>query len=177
MEDESWNGMENNTYHNSFLELDEHQAPTTHPPRLQVQNESSSSSHNDSSSRSDSDSDHTHQKMKSLSDIYDQDVVQFEFFSSQPTCFDEATKQKEWVDAMNNEIEAIERNNTWDLVDLLVDRNVVGVKWVYKTKLNEKGDIDKHKARLVARCFSQQHGIVYGETFAPVARLDTVHFV
>ena len=78
---------------------------------------------------------------------------------------------------MNNEIEAIERNNTWDLVDLLVDRNVVGVKWVYKTKLNEKEEIDKHKARLVARGFSQQPGIDYGETFAPVARLDTVRFV
>ena len=88
MENESWNEMENNTSHNPFIELDEHQAPTTHLPRLQVPNESSSSSH------SDSDSDHTHQKMRSLSDIYDQDVIQFAFFSSQPTCFDEAAKQK-----------------------------------------------------------------------------------
>ena len=77
MEDESWNGLENNTSHNPFIELDEHQAPTTHLPRLQVQNERSSSSHNDSSSHSDSDSDHTHKKLKILSDIYDQDVVQF----------------------------------------------------------------------------------------------------
>ena len=115
--------------------------------------------------------------MKSLSDIYDQVVEQFAFFSSQPTCFDEAAKQKEWVDAMNNEIEAIERNNTWDLVDLPADKNVIGVKWVYKTKPNEKGEIDKHKARLVARGFSQQLGIDYGETFAPIARLDTVCFI
>ena len=43
--------------------------------------------------------------------------------------------------------------------------------------MNEKGDIDRHKARLVARGFSQQPGIDYGETFAPVARLDTVRFV
>jgi hypothetical protein len=73
---------------------------------LHVQNESSSSSRNDSSSHTDSDSDHNHQRMRSLHDIYDQDdnVVQFSFFSSQPTCFDEATKKKEWVDAMNNEI-------------------------------------------------------------------------
>ena len=80
MEDKSWDGMENNTTHNPFIELDEHQAPTTHLPRLQVQNESSSSSHSDSSSQSDSDSDHRHQKIKILSDIYDQDVVQFAFF-------------------------------------------------------------------------------------------------
>ena len=78
---------------------------------------------------------------------------------------------------MNNEIEAIERNNTWDLVDLPADKNVIGVKWVYKTKLNEKGEIDKHKAILVARVFSQQPSIDYGETFAPIARLDTVCFV
>ena len=78
---------------------------------------------------------------------------------------------------MNNEIEAIEIKNTWDLVDLPVDKNVIGVKWVYKAKLKEKGDIDKHKARLVSRWFSQQPGIDYGENFAPVARLDTVRFV
>jgi hypothetical protein len=141
---------------------------------LQVQNESSSSSHNDSSSHRDLYSDHNHQRMRSLHDIYDQDdnVVEFAFFSSQPTCFDEYAKKKEWVDAMNNEIEAIEINNTWDLVDLLADKNVISVKWVYKTKLNEKGEIEKQKVRLVARGFSQQPSIDYGESFAPVARLD-----
>ena len=76
MEDESWNGLENNTSHNPFIELDEHQPPTMHLPRLSVQNESHSSSH------SYSDYDHTHQKMKTLSDIYDQDVVKFSFSSS-----------------------------------------------------------------------------------------------
>jgi len=91
-----------------------------------------------------------------LHDIYDQDdnVVQFAFFSSPPTCFDEAAMKKEWVDAMSNEIEAIEINNTWNLVDLPADKNAIGVKWVYKTKLNEKGEIEKHKASLVARSFS-----------------------
>ena len=78
---------------------------------------------------------------------------------------------------MNNEIEAIERNNTWDLIDLIVDENAIGVKWVYKTKLNEKGEIEKHKERLVARGFSQQLGIDYGETFTLVSILDTVCFV
>jgi hypothetical protein len=118
---------------------------------LHVQNESSSSSH------SDLDSYHNHERMGSLHDIYDQDdiVLHFSFFSSQPTFFDEAAKKKEWVDEMNNEIEAIERNNTWDLVDLPAYKNSIGVKWVYKTKLNEKGEIEKHKVRLVARCFSQ----------------------
>ena len=48
---------------------------------------------------------------------------------------------------------------------------------MYKTKLNEKWQIDKHKARLVARGFAQQPGIDFGETFTPVARLDTIRLV
>ena len=55
--------------------------------------------------------------------------------------------------------------------------NLIGVKWVYKTKLNEKGEIDRFKDRLVEKGFSQQLGIDFGETFSPVARLDTVRAV
>ena len=119
--------------------------------------------------------------MRNLSDIYAQDdvddIVNFSFLSIQPTCFENAIKDKEWVDAMNNEVDVIERNQTWDLVDLPDDKNSIGVKWVFKTKLNERGEVDKQKARLVAKGFSQQPGIDYGEKFAPVARIDTVRFV
>ena len=51
------------------------------------------------------------------------------------------------------------------------------MKWVYKTKVNEKGEIDKFKAKLVAKEFSQHPGIEFGETFSLVARLDTVRAV
>jgi uncharacterized protein (UPF0332 family) len=51
------------------------------------------------------------------------------------------------------------------------------VKWVYKTKYNELGDIDKHKARLSTKGYSQKHGIDYTEIFALVARLDTVRMI
>ena len=69
---------------------------------------------------------------------------------------------------------AIEKNDTWDLVDLPNNKNLIGVKWVYKKNLNEKGENDRFKARLVAKGFSQKHGICFGETFSLVARLDIV---
>ena len=68
----------------------------------------------------------------------------------------------------------IEKNNTWELVNRPHGKDIIGVKWVYKTKLNPDGTIQKHKARLVAKGYSQQPGIDYNETCAPVARLDTI---
>ncbi|KAK4381284.1 Retrovirus-related Pol polyprotein from transposon RE1 [Sesamum angolense] len=75
---------------------------------------------------------------------------------------------------MEEEIKMIEKNNTWELADMPKDKEVIGVKWIYKTKLNADGSIQKHKARLVAKGYSQLPGIDYTETFAPVTRLDTI---
>lgn len=91
-----------------------------------------------------------------------------------PHDYSEASKHKEWQDAMENEMKMIEKNETWELVDRPRDRKVIGVKWVYKTKLNPDGTISKHKARLVVKGYSQQAGIDYGDTFAPIARHDTI---
>ncbi|CAL8132939.1 unnamed protein product [Prunus armeniaca] len=68
----------------------------------------------------------------------------------------------------------IEKNNTWELVDRPFDKLVIGVKWVYKVKLNLDGTVQKNKAGLVAKGYSQKPGIDYNEAFAPVARLDTI---
>ena len=75
---------------------------------------------------------------------------------------------------MDEEIDSIERNNTWELMDLHKGKECIGVKWVYKTKFYAKGEIVTHKEILVAKGLSQQYGVDYNETFAPVARLDTV---
>jgi len=122
------------------------------------------------------------QKTRSLKDLYDQndEVDQGSYFSlmaCDPINFNEAAKEDVWIDAMDEKIDSIERNETWDPVDLPEGKKSIGVKWVYKTKLNAEGKIEKHKAKLVAQGFSQQPGIDYNETFAPVARIDIVRMV
>ena len=78
---------------------------------------------------------------------------------------------------MNEEIVAIEKNETWDLVDLHANKTSIGVKWVYKTKPNEKGELEKHKEIFVLKGYAQQYGIDYDETFSLVARMDTIRVV
>ena len=90
----------------------------------------------------------------------------------EPETYYEANKA--WKEAMDAEIESIEKNGTWELVERPTDKPVIGVKWVFKTKLNLDGTVQKHKARLVAKGYAQKPGIDYNETFAPVARLDTI---
>jgi hypothetical protein len=63
---------------------------------------------------------------------------------------DDVVKKEVWIEAMNEEIDAIERNKTWELIDLPEDKNCIGVKWIYKTKLNAKFEVEKHNERLIA---------------------------
>ena len=66
------------------------------------------------------------------------------------------------------------KKNTWELEAIPREREVVSLKWIYKIKLNQEGDFQKHKARLAARGFTQKPGIVFYETFSPVALLETI---
>lgn len=77
------------------------------------------------------------------------------------------------MQAMQEEMDSIQRNDTWKLTELPHDKKKIVTKWVYKNKFNSDGSVERHKARLVAKGFTQKYGIDYEETFAPVARQET----
>ncbi len=78
-----------------------------------------------------------------------------------------------WQEAIKAELDSLKANGTWSLVERPTEANVVDCKWVLRIKKNAAGEIEKYKARLVARGFTQIHGIDFYETYAPVARLSS----
>ena len=95
----------------------------------------------------------------------------------EPNCFEEANKDEFWNKAMDEELDQIEKNDTWELVQRTKNKNVIGTKWVFRNKLNEDGQVTRNKARLVCKGYAQIEGIDFEETYAPVARMEAIRLL
>mgnify|MGYP004622524293 FL=1 len=91
-----------------------------------------------------------------------------------PNSVQEALTDSRWKAAMNEEMKSLQKNETWDLVDCPPGKKSVGCRWVYSVKYKSDGTIERFKARLVAKGYTQTYGVDYNETFAPVAKINTV---
>ena len=91
-----------------------------------------------------------------------------------PRNIQEALKSPKWKAAILEEMKALKKNETWHVVEIPRGKTPVGCKWVFTIKYNSDGGIERHKARLVAKGFTQTFGVDYTETFAPVAKLNTI---
>ncbi|GJT71222.1 retrovirus-related pol polyprotein from transposon TNT 1-94 [Tanacetum coccineum] len=95
----------------------------------------------------------------------------------EPKNINEALKDENWVMAMQEELNQFKTNDVWELVPNPMDMTIIGTKWVYRNKLDENGVVTRNKARLVAQGYNQQEGIDYDETYAPVARLESIRIL
>ena len=91
-----------------------------------------------------------------------------------PNSVQEALVDPRWKAAMNEEMKSLQKNETWELVDPPPGKKPVGYRWIYTVKYKADGTIERFKARLVAKGYTQTYRIDYMETFAPVAKINTV---
>ena len=122
--------------------------------------------------------------MKSIQELYDdtEEITNFDFLcclfaDSEPMNFDEVVTDKRLRQAMEEEIQSIERNNTWECTTIPKDNQAIGVKWVYKMKKNVHGKLERYKVRRVAKGYKQRHGIDYEEVYAHVAHMETIRLL
>ncbi|GKE87900.1 retrovirus-related pol polyprotein from transposon TNT 1-94 [Tanacetum coccineum] len=102
----------------------------------------------------------------------------FCFVSSvEPKNVKESIQDESWTMAMQEELNQFVTNDVWSLVPPLENQTVIGTKWVFKNKLDENGVLSRNKARPVAQGYNQQEGINFDETYAPVARLESIRIL
>ncbi|GJR63592.1 retrovirus-related pol polyprotein from transposon TNT 1-94 [Tanacetum coccineum] len=95
----------------------------------------------------------------------------------EPKNINEALKDESWIIAMQEELNQLVANDVWELVPLPISQFVIGTKWVFRNKLDENGIVSRNKARLVAQEYNHQEGIDYDETYALVARLESIRIL
>eukprot|EP00253_Pinus_taeda_P021368 PITA_21368 len=106
--------------------------------------------------------------------------VAFTANENEPLCYQEAvegSKSEKWKAAMKDEMMALGKNGTWDLVELPKDKKTVGCKWVFKLKRGVNDTEDRYKARVVVKRFSQKEGIDFHEIFSPVVKIVSIRIV
>ncbi|CAA0830762.1 cysteine-rich RLK (RECEPTOR-like protein kinase) 8, partial [Striga hermonthica] len=99
---------------------------------------------------------------------------------SDPWTYNEALQDRDaecWKKAMKSEIESMDSNQVWDLVEPPSGVHSIGCKWVYKRKRGADGKVETFKARFVAKGYTQKEGIDYEETFSPVAMLKSIRIL
>ncbi|KAG9458830.1 hypothetical protein H6P81_003338 [Aristolochia fimbriata] len=107
------------------------------------------------------------------------EMVRFVCYTSavEPRKVEDALRDEFWIRAMQEELEQFSRNQVWTLVPRPANINVIGTKWVFKNKTDEEGNVVRNKARLVAQGYTQVEGVDFDETFAPVARLESIRLL
>ena len=89
---------------------------------------------------------------------------------------EEALDDPDWIIAMQEELNNFTRNEVWSLVER-PKKNMIGTKWVFHNKQDEHGVVTRNNARLVAQGFTQIEGLDFGETYEPVARLESIRIL
>ena len=107
------------------------------------------------------------------------DIVSNSCFVSkfEPKNVKEALTDEFWIEAMQEELNQFKRSEVWDLVPRPDDINVIGTKWIYKNKSDKNGTVTRNKARLFAQGYTQVENLDFDETFAPVARLESIRLL
>ena len=119
-------------------------------------------------------------RYKSLTQLYSEtDRMQVEgeeclIMFEEPSTYVEAAREKVWKRAMKEEMEAIDQNQTWELVTPPPNCRPIRLKWLFKIKKSAKGEILRYKARLVVKGYSQPQGIDFDEVFALVVRFESI---
>jgi hypothetical protein len=106
----------------------------------------------------------------------DEDEILMVREEDEPETYAQAMRSPEsdkWKIATEEELNALNRNNTWDIVDKPANRKIMDNRWVFRIKRNADGSIERYKARLVVKGFQQVPGTDFDETFSPVVRYDS----